>query len=343
MAAKHTHPASIRDVARLAGTSAATASRALRGNPSVARATRDRVLRAARELAYSLPASPAEHPRPIGVLTLSPAQWFYAEAITAIEQVLATTDRQLVLFNVGHEAGRTHFFERVAPTNRVDGLVMLPAPFDDRELQAIDRLGIPVVTVGKHLSPYPNAGIDDWAAGRLATRHLIGLGHREIGLISFDLDDPVGRALTADRLRGFESALSEAGVRVNPEWIVKARDTRMNGGIAATERLLGLPSQPTALFAMSDELAIGALRTLGRAGISVPHRVSVIGFDDHEMAEFMNLTTIRQPVRQQAQEATKMLLDQLSETPRHSIGNSDLSARLVIRETTGPVGPDRRP
>lgn len=336
MPSEAAYPASIRDVARLAGTSAATASRALRGSPSVADPTRDRVLRAARELAYSLPSSPTAHARPIAVLSLSPVQWFYAEAIAAIEQALAAAGRQFVLFNVGHEAGRNHFFERVAPTNQLDGLIMLPAPFDDRELTAIDRLGVPAVTVGQHMSPYPNAGIDDRAAARLAVRHLIGLGHRDIGLISFDLDDPVGRALTADRRQGFESALTEAGVSVNPDWMVKAHDSRMNGGIAAAEHLLGLPSQPTALFAMSDELAIGALRTLGRAGITVPQRVSVIGFDDHEMAEFMDLTTIRQPVWQQAQEATRMLLEQLGGTPRPSLDPASLSARLVIRGTTGP-------
>lgn len=337
MRSQDTQSASIRDVARHARVSAATASRALRGNPAVADATRDRVLQAARELAYSLPSGPPNRPSLIGLLTLSPARWYYAAAIAAVEHAVASTDHQLVLCALDDAVGRAHFFERVVPENRLDGLIVLAVSFDDLERRALSGLGIPVVTVGRQLSGHPGTGIDDEAGARLATRHLIGLGHRNLGVISFDPLDPLGESITADRLRGFESAVTEAGLRIVPEWNVKA-DARstMNGGVRAAEDLLSLPAQPSAIFAMSDELAIGALRTLRRAGIDVPLRVSVIGFDDHEMADVMDLTTIEQPVVEQAQAGARTLLELLGGAPPHTAW-TDLPTRLVVRGTTGPA------
>jgi len=327
--------ANIRDVARRAGVSASTVSRSLRKSSSVAAGTRARVLRAASELAYSLPQAP-DRPALVGILARFPAQWFFAEALTGIEQALAASDVRLVLHNVGDPTSRRIFFEHVVPLGQLDALVILSSSFDDRERAALDRLGIPITVIGGHAPGLTRAGIDDQTAAQAATRHLIGLGHRDIGLISFDPDDLVGVETTAARRRGFESALSEAGVPVAAEWVIAAAGSRMAGGVKATEKLLSQPRLPTALFAMSDELAIGALQTLRRAGISVPGQISVVGFDDHEMAEFVNLTTISQPVRLQARTATHLLLERLASGTDDPV-NTNLPFRLVVRGTTGPV------
>jgi LacI family transcriptional regulator, repressor for deo operon, udp, cdd, tsx, nupC, and nupG len=325
----------LRDVARRAGVSAATASRSLRGDASVAAPTRDRVLRAASELGYNLPRAP-DRPPLVGVLARFPTQWFFAEAIAGIEQTLAICDHRLVLHNIGDPASRRRFFERVVPLGQLDALVIVSSSFDDIERAALDRLGVPTTVVGGYAPGLPRVGIDDEAAARIATQHLMGLGHRDIGLISFAPDDLVGRDTTAARRRGFESAVSDGGLRVAPEWIIAAHGSRMAGGVRAAEELLTLPKLPTALFAMSDELAIGALRTLRRAGIPVPGQMSIVGFDNHEMAEFVDLTTIFQPVRQQAERATKLLLGQLNNRNVEAF-NTDLPVRLIVRGTTGPV------
>lgn len=328
--------ASVRDVARRAGVSASTVSRSLRAGSSVAASTRDRVLRAASELAYSLPPAP-DRPPLVGVLVRFPAQWFFAEAITAIEQALTASNvLGFVLHNVGNPTGRRHFFERIVPLGQLDGLLIVSASFDHHEREALDHLRVPITVVGGYAPGLTRAGIDDEAAARTATQHLIGLGHRDIGLISFAPNDPVGHDTTAARRRGFETALSDSGLRLVPEWIIAGEDSRMAGGVRAAEKLLTLPKLPTAVFAMSDELAIGAMQTLRRAGFAVPGQMSIIGFDDHEMAEFMDLTTIFQPVRLQAHTATNMLLDRLNGRT-DDFTETNLPVRLVVRGSTGPV------
>jgi DNA-binding LacI/PurR family transcriptional regulator len=137
---------------------------------------------------------------------------------------------------------------------------------------------------------------------------------------------------TRARRQGFALALSEAGLPVVPEWVISAAGSRMAGGVRAAEELLTRPRLPTAVFAMSDELAIGALGALRRAGLSVPGQLSIVGFDNHEMAEFSDLTTIHQSVWQQAQEAARLLLDGPATGDK-----TEVPIRLVVRGTTGPA------
>ena len=329
----------IRDVARRAGVSTATVSRSLRGNSNVAPETRDRVLKAAAELAYAPPA-PSVRTRLVGVLARYPAHWFHSQVISAVERVLRSADRSPVLYNIGEPEGLRHFFERVAPRHQLDALLVVSSSFDDGEQDAVRQLGVPVAVVGGYLPGLPRVGIDDEVSAAMAVRHLIGLGHRQIGLISFEPRSSVGLETTTARRTGFERAMRENDLVVRPEWVI-AEESDVTGGIRAAERLLTLPDLPTAIFAMSDEMALGALQTLRRAGIDVPRQMSLIGFDDHEMAVCGDLTTIAQPVRLQAEMATRILLDALEggATPLDDI---DLPTRLVVRGTTGPP-PDREP
>ncbi len=324
--------ASIRDVAKRAGVSASTASRALRPDSVVAAATRDHVLKAAADLAYSLPRSPLRL-RLISVLARFPTQWYFAEAIAAVEQTLSDADYRMVLTDIGEPERRRRFFERVLPLGQIDGLVIVSTSFDRLERRALDRAGVPIAAVGGYAPGYPCVGIDEEAAARTATEHLIGLGHREIGMLAFQPEDSVGMDSARARARGFERALLDNGLDLNREWTIQAKGSRMDGGVRAAERLLSLPRLPTALFAMSDELAIGAIRAARRAGLTVPGHLSIIGFDDHEMAEFLDLTTIHQPVEQQAREAARMVIDEIEHGPEKTA----LPVRLVVRGTTAPL------
>ena len=324
--------ASIRDVARRAGVSASTASRALRTQSVVASATRDRVLKAAAELAYSLPRSPDRH-RLVSVLARFPSQWYFAAAIAAVEQALGEADHRVVLHTMGDAESRRRYFERVLPLGQVDAVVIVSTSFDRRERRSLDHLGIPIVVIGGYAPGFPCVGIDEEGAARTAAEHLIGLGHRDLGMLAFTPDDPVGMDSARARARGFEKAVRENGLRLNPDWTIRAEGSRMGGGVRAAERLLSLPRLPTAVFAMSDELAIGALRSARRAGLSVPGHLSIIGFDDHEMAEYLDLTTIRQPVERQAREAARLLTHGFEHAP----DKTELPVRLVVRGTTAPL------
>lgn len=323
-------PSGIRAVARRAGVSPSTASRSFRPGTMVAAATRENVLRAARELGYQLPRS-AEASRLIAVLARYPSQWFFAEAITAVEHVLAARNQRLVLHNMSDPGSRTAFFDSALPQGHFDGVIVISTSFTPAEQEALLRLPVPGVVVGGYLPRWPRIGVDETAAARAATQHLIGLGHRRIGLLAFDPDEPVGAETTDARRRGFDAALADNDLPADPRWIVAAEGSRMAGGREAAEYLLSQPQLPTAVFAMSDELAIGALQAIRRAGIHVPDRLSVIGFDDHEMAEYADLTTIHQPVAQQAQLAAARL-----GTP---VRDTDLAFRLRVRGTTGPPLP----
>jgi LacI family transcriptional regulator, repressor for deo operon, udp, cdd, tsx, nupC, and nupG len=325
--------ATIRDVARRAGVSATTVSRSLRGISYVAPETRDRIARAAAELDYAIPGY-LPRPQLIGVVARYPSQWFFAESIATIERTLRGTGHDLVLYGVGDEEGRRNFLERIAASSFLDGIIIVATSFDETERAALDRLGVPVGVVGGYAPGLPRVGIDDENAMRMATQHLLGLGHREIGLISFAPGDTVGYDTTWTRRQGYTVAMDDASAPVPSQWII-SRESTVRGGVRAAEELLTLSRLPTALVAMSDEMALGALWTLRRAGIVVPDAMSIIGFDDNEMAIGSDLTTIHQPVHEQAERATLGLLARL----RGDDGEDEdinLPTRLVVRGSTGP-------
>ena len=320
--------AGVRRVAELAGVSPATVSRALRAGTPVSADTRERVRRAALSAGYRLPARSLT----VAVLARFPTRWFFAEAVAGVESVLAAAGHLTQLHNVGDPAGRAHFFATLPVRGRVDGLIVVASALDDAERRALDDLGLPVTVVGGDMPGRPRIGIDDRAGARAAVRHLAGLGHREIALVSFDPSEACGRTTTRDRRDGWADALAEAGIAPGPVLEVGAD---VAAGDAAAGRLLSLPHMPTAVFAMSDEAALGVIRTLRRAGIDVPGRVSVIGFDDHEMAAVADLTTIAQPVRRQGELAARVLQAVVAgEEP----ADVELPTRLVVRGTTAPPG-----
>ncbi|RZT84287.1 LacI family transcriptional regulator [Pseudonocardia sediminis] len=329
----------VRDVARLAGVSPATVSRSLHGATSVSAPTRERVLRAASELGYTLPGAPAPpgSTTTVGVLARFPRQWFFAEAISGVEQVLSAAGFGTLLHNLGTTAGRAQFFATLPVRGRVDGLIVVASAFGDAEIAALDSLEVPITVVGGTLPGRTRVGVDDRAGARTAVRHLVGLGHTDVGLVSFDPDEACGRQTTELRRLGFDDALAEAGLSVRDGCVV-SDGADVAAGTRAAERLLSASPLPTAVFAMSDELAFGLVRTLRRAGVDVPGRVSVVGFDDHELAGVSDLTTIAQPVRRQGELAARALLDTLAGS---GAGDVELPTRLVVRGTTAP--PSGRP
>jgi len=205
---------------------------------------------------------------------------------------------------------------------------------------ALRALGVPVGVIGGPVDGFVRVGVDDRAGAAMAVRHLVVLGHRDIAMIGGDPGDPVGRATTAARRAGFEAALAEAGLPCGPDRVV-SRPWGVTGGMRAMEELLARRALPTAVFAESDEMALGALQVLRRTGLAVPGRMSVVGFDDHEMAAVGELTTIAQPVCEQGETAARRLLGLLAGDPGLPGQEVVLPTRLVVRGTTGP--PPGRP
>lgn len=328
--------ASIEDVARLAGVSIATVSRALRGLPDVATATRGRVLEAAAQLDYI--ASPfaarlaSGRTTTVGVVVPYVNRWFFAEVIDTVETALRMAGYDLLLYNLGDEAGRNRFFDVMPMRKRVDGVLVASLVLSDDEFDALALLGSPVGLLGLERPGFLCARIDDVHGARQAVEHLLALGHRRIALIGGDTDDPMRFTPPLHRRDGYRDALRDAGLELDPEFEVLGYFT-VAGGTAATEALLALPHRPTAIFAESDEMAYGALRSIRRAKLRVPEDVAVIGFDDQADAELMDLSSVRQPVAEQALDITVRLLAAIvdGDAARASVV---LPTELVVRGST---------
>jgi DNA-binding LacI/PurR family transcriptional regulator len=331
------------DVAVRAGVSPATVSRALRGHTSVSALTRDRVLRAAAELRYVV--SPAAsglvtgRTGTVGVVAPEMTRWYYARVVAGAGQILHDHGLDLLLHSLGDAAGRSLFFDRMPLSRRVDAILFLSIGLTPAEMERLRGLHVPMIFVGAGVSGCWSARIDDVSGAAKAVSHLVNLGHRDIGLISSTARDGYNFTAPVDRAQGAEQAIAEAGIPW-PSSLRVAAPWGVPGGAAAMAELLTAQPHPTAVFAESDELAFGALQTLRRAGVRVPDDVSVIGFDDHEMADLLDLTTVAQPVQELGAWAARLLIEAMERpdaTPRSVV----LPTRLVVRATTGPPRPRR--
>ena len=340
---------SLQDVAERAGVSAATASRSLRGLAKVSPDTRQRVIEAARELSYttSLQAAPEFAPGPrrtVAVIVPFITRWYFTTVTAAAVDHLREHGYDVLLYHLGSADVRDDFFSRMPLAGRVDGILVLSAPLNEEHTLALRALDIPFVTVGTTVPGAPSVGIDAVAAARQAVNHLLHLRHRRIGLIVGEADDPRFEfESSTERRRGCEQALRAAGLTL-PEELVATGPHGLEGGAEAMTELLSRPVLPTAVFAEYDELAIGALWALRRAGLRVPDDISVVSIDDHEMATMFDLTTIAQDVARQGGIAARLLLQTLG------AGESDLPdlpvlvpTRLVLRGTTAPPTATTRP
>jgi LacI family repressor for deo operon, udp, cdd, tsx, nupC, and nupG len=325
--------ASIEDVARRAGVSIATVSRALRGLPDVAATTRDRVLAAASELNYV--ASPfaarlaSGRSATVGLVVPFVNRWFFSEVIATVETELRRAGMDLLLYNLGDHEGRTRFFDVMPMRKRVDGVLVASLVLDDAEFEALTELNRPVGLLGIEREGLLSAGIDDVAAAREAVDHLVTQGHRRIGLIGGDTDDPMRFTPPLHRRDGYRDALEAVGVEFDPA-LERLGYFTVEGGRAATRQLLDLDDPPTALFAESDEMAYGALRELAQRGLRAPDDLAVIGFDDQPFADLMDLTTVHQPVAVQALDVTTRMLALIADGE----GKGELTRSPAVRLPT---------
>ncbi len=325
------------DIAAQAGVSIASVSRALSGAPGVSEATRTRIRGLAAELNYAVSPDAARLAKGsrgrVAVVTADLAHWFYASLLEGIMTALRGSDLDVLLYEVKREEERRRFFDELPARRQVDALIILAFPVSDEERLQLDLMGVTVVMAGGVLGDQPHVRIDDVEAARQATHHLILAGHERIALINATGRWRLQYAGPQDRFQGYLDALRDADLPVQQELVVQA-EWGSAGGADAMARLLSLPRPPTAVVAFSDEMAFGALRTLRRSGIAVPHTVSLVGIDDHEMADVVELTTVRQPVLELGREAGSLVFRLLKgETVDEQ--HVTLPTQLVVRGTSG--------
>lgn len=333
----------IRDVAEAAGVSTATVSRALRGLPNVDDTTRRRVQQVAGDLDYVISPSASRlasgRTGSVAVITPYIARWFFSTVLSGVEDVLQESDMDLLLISIGdhnHKVNRSPVVPRLR--RRVDAILMIAVPPDEPQLIKIVDLALPTSTIGLKVPGVPSVTIDDVAAAQLATQHLINLGHRRIGIIDGSRTDE-SSTVQRDRTLGFASAMADAGLPVSPALEALGHFT-IGGGEAAMTALLAQPNPPTAVFALSDEMAFGALRALRAHGLRPGIDVSIIGVDGHDMSEHLDLTTVVQPVADLGRIATRSLLAQLADAKAYA-ESVQVATQLVARGSTGPVSDSR--
>lgn len=331
--------AGIDDVARAAGVSTATVSRALSGRGVVSAATRGRVLAAADRLGYVVSAAASSlatgRTRAIGVVVPFLDRWFFSTVLAGISDALVRRGYDITLYSVSADpTERRRVFDDHLRRRRIDAVITIALELDAEESASLRGLGVPIVAIA---GPHPlltTLTVDDLAVGRLATAHLLGLGHRRLAHIGADAVSNAASSVPALRRRGFEESLAEAGVEVPA---VEPADFTIEGGSTAATRVLSRDDRPTALFAASDEMAIGAILAARGLGLRVPDDVSIIGVDGHELGRWFGLTTIDQFARGQGERAAEAVLDALDGGPP-APGRGTLPFELVDRGSTAPPG-----
>jgi DNA-binding LacI/PurR family transcriptional regulator len=317
----------IAEVAERAGVGVATVSRVLNSSPSVSRATRRRVQAVIEELGYAPNAAARAlstgRTCAVGVAAPFLTRPSVVERLRGVSRRIAAADYQLVLFDVE----RPRPLAELAGAGRLDGLILISLAPSDDELERLRGAGIPVVLVDGEHPELRCVFIDDVAGGRLAAEHLLALGHRRIGFVGDAEDGPFGFTSSARRRVGAEAACAEAGVELVVRRGPHGRD---RAAVLAGELLRG-PERPSAIFASSDAQALGVLEAAAAAGLSVPDELSVVGFDDIEVARYAGLTTVAQPLEESGLRGAELLLGALEGAP---LSTRRLPLELMQRSTT---------
>ena len=332
---------SIDEVARYAGVSTATVSRALSGRGHVSDATRARVESAAKSLGYVVSSSASSlasgRTRNIGVLVPFLDRWFFSTVLSGTASALMRRGYDITLYNLtADREQRRSVFETFLRRQRVDGVIAISIELGDEEIERLRELDLPVIAIGGPNPRLSTLTVDDTAVARLATEHLVALGHRDIAHIGASPEFDIDFHIPTHRRQGFEQALADAGIPVSPS-LYEPADFTIEGGFRAAKQLLGRPGErPTAIFAASDEMAIGVRESARRLGLGVPEDLSIIGIDDFVLSGVLGLTTVRQDVAGQGHVAADLLLRALLDDDE-SIETIVVPTELVVRESTGPA------
>lgn len=329
----------LHEVAQRADVSVSTVSRVLNDPEKVQAETRVRVERAIEELGYR-PSRVARRLRSrrgrahiVGLIIPDIQNPFYSDIVRGVEDVAYDRDYAVILCNSDESPEREAFYLDVLVSESADGVILPPIQGDEKTTARLTGLPLPVVCLDRRLGrlAVDTVVVDNRQGAFDATAHLIRLGHHRIAL----LDGPTGHSSFRERRQGYLEALREHGVPVDERLIASGRP-RQEDGRRMAEALLGLDTPPTAVFAASNLLSLGALEAIRARGLDVPRQVAVVGFDDAPWAGLLAcpLTTVSQPSYEMGRRAAQLLFDRLDE-PARSPALIVLAPTLVVRASCG--------
>lgn len=335
-------PITRKEVAERAGVSVAVVSYVVNDGPRpVSTETRRRVERAIDELGYY----PNELARSlsrqqtaiIGLIIPSLLNPVYAEIADSLTRYCATEGYRVILGSSGRHHQTEVEFAKSLRAKRVDGVIMIPSESPDEILEPLQQAHIPTVVLEHELPNTHCIAIDDLQGGQLATRHLLALGHRRIGMIR---RKPT-TALSRMRYVAFQDVLHAAHIPLDPNLVIES-EAGQASGYDSMQKLLALPQPPTAVFAHNDVLAMGAISAIYQAGLRVPDDMSIVGYDDTINAAYLNppLTTIKLPIAEMGHAAGKKILDLIKNHSSFSPSTTTLPVELIVRASTAPPTAD---
>jgi LacI family transcriptional regulator len=326
----------IHDVARIAGVGIGTVSRVINNSPGVKPATRTRVLSAIAQLNYR--PSPiarsmvSKRTGAIGVIVPFFTRPFHTELLRAVQTTLTRSNKELVLYDVENATQRNYYLSQLPMLGRVDGLLLLSLPIDDKCAVVIKESEIPVVLIDTYSPFFTSLVVENIDGAYQAVKFLIDLGHRRIGFINGVIEGNIKFNQANDRLIGLHRAFGEVGLLFEPELMLTSEWNR-SGGKQAALQLLSQETRPTAIFAASDMQAIGVLEAAKDLHLNVPDDLSVIGFDGIEVAELLELSTIQQPMQRLGELGVSKLHD-IMKKPQQLPELIRLNTTLIVRRTT---------
>lgn len=333
--------ATMKDIARLAGVSTSTVSHVINKSRFVSDEIAERVNNAAQQLNYA-PSALARslkmnRTKTIGMLVITSTNPFFGEVVKGVERSCYHQGYNLILCNTEGDNQRMKASINTLLQKRVDGLLLMCSTLEGERLDVFDRYpDIPIVVMDWGPILFASDKIQDNSlqGGYMAAKHLIECGHKEIGCIT----GPLIRHQAQMRYEGYKRALAEAGIAINPDWIVES-DFECEGGYQAFEKLYQRGKLPSALFVSNDMMAMGVIQAASQRGLRVPDDLSLIGYDDVHIAKFMTpaLTTIHQPKYRLGKAAVDTLLYRL-ENPDTTAQVVQLEPTLVVRNSVRKLG-----
>ncbi len=332
---------SIKDIAKAAGVSHATVSRALSDSPLISKETKARIQSLAREMGYSPNALArglvTRQTRSVGVVVTTIADPFVAQIVQGIEATAHDHGYSVILCTSGAIPEREMAAVEMLRSKRVDGVIVTSSRVGALYLDHLERIGVPIVLINNHNEQSGrytfSVTVDNRHGGRLATEHLVQLGHRRIGYVT----GPANSSSDLARLTGYRQALVEAGIEPHSALVVVGNG-RSDGGEGALEPLLSLDRLPTAVFCYNDMTAIGLVHAARRKHLSIPRDMAVVGFDDILFASYLDppLTTIAQLKVEMGEQAMCMMLSLITagEDSDREVADIVVQGRLIVRAST---------
>jgi LacI family transcriptional regulator len=324
-------------IAAEAGVSQGTVSKVINGRSDVSPATRERVERLLRSHNYLTPGRQARARRS-GLVDLIigglDSAWA-VEILRGVEAECAQRGVGTVVSLVPPGEATPSSWAALPVLHHSDGVILVTSEVTDQQRDQVERNGVALVVIDPIDLPgngVPSIGATNWAGGLAATEHLLSLGHRRIATIGGRKEMLCSQA----RIDGYRAALERAGIEVDRD-LIRFGDFQHEGGFRCAKDLLALPEPPTAIFAGSDQQAMGVYEAARQAGLRIPQDLSVVGFDDLPMCEWLSppLTTVRQPLEEMGRVAARTLFQLLEDQPLFS-PRMELATELKVRHSTAP-------